>query len=195
MNKVIEHVVLPTQRDLLSEGENDLYLSENNNADALGEQLYRAYYTRIHRYFSFRVFDKSEADDLAQTVFLKIFVSLKSGIWGGAGDIFYIFTVARNTLIDYFRKSKHAPIVSDELVHAFAESGMMSGEILQSEQHESLFSAMKGLRAEEAEAVRLRYFADMDYARIAEAMEKGECAVRQLVHRGIKSLRTTLAVS
>ena len=92
------------------------------NPAVLGEMLYTAYYTRIHRYFSFRIFDKYEADYLAQTVFLKIFASLKSGLWEGTGGICYIFTVARNTLIDYFRKNKHASIASDTLVDIFSDS-------------------------------------------------------------------------
>lgn len=167
-------------------------MGEEKNFDAIGEMLYSTYYTRIHRYFSFRIFDKCEAEDLAQTVFLKIFLSLKNGLWEGTGDICYIFTVARNTLIDYFRRSKHALIISDELVDLFADSVTTSGSSEQSEQRELILCAMKDLRNEEVEAVTLRFFEDMEYSHIAKIMKKNECAVRQLVHRGLKALKVSL---
>jgi RNA polymerase sigma factor (sigma-70 family) len=170
-------------------------LSGIKNMDLLGEQLYKMYYVRIYRYFNFRVFDKSEAEDLAQTVFLKIFASLKKGLWEGTGDICYIFTVARNTLIDYFRRNKHASIVSDDLVGTFSDSLHTEDIIVQSELREQLLSAMQHLRKEQAEAVKLRYFSDLDYPAIAKLMQKKEDAVRQLVHRGLASLKANMNAS
>lgn len=157
--------------------------------ERIGELLYKAYYRRIERYFSFRIFEKHEAEDLAQTVFLKIFASLRKGQWEGSGGICYIFTVARNTLIDYFRRRKHALVVSDELVEAFADSTFADDSIERTEQKELILSAMRDLRKEEVEAVILRFFSDMEYPAIAKIMKKKEEAVRQLVHRGIKALK------
>lgn len=164
-------------------------------SETLGEKMYKNHYTKIHRYFSFRIFDKCEAEDLAQTVFLKIFRSLKSGLWEGAGDVAYIFTVARNTLIDHFRRGKFASIVSDDLVENFSDSIMSSDTMDHSEQREQremLASAMKGMRKAEGEAVTLRFLSDMEYPMIAKIMKRKEDAVRQLVHRGLKSLRLVL---
>lgn len=168
------------------QGGTAIYEKEVN---AFGEMLYREYYARIHHYFNFRIFDKEEAEDLAQTVFLKIFRSLKSGVWEGAGGICYIFTVARNTLIDYFRLKRHTSIVSDELVQLCGDVSMPEHTSGVFEYKEVIDNAMNDLREEEREAVTLRYFSDMEYSAIALVMKKKECTVRQLVHRGLKSLR------
>ena len=88
----------------------------------MGEELYNAYYLRIYKYFKFRLRSKFDAEDLAQTVFLKVITSLQRKMWDGSGALCYIFVVARNTLIDYFRRKKHACIVSDELVDMVAET-------------------------------------------------------------------------
>ena len=196
MNKVLKKNIHVSPADILPEIQSfvQAYFTGATSIDALGEMLYTKYYSRIERYFSFRISDKSEAEDLAQTVFLKIIMSLKNGLWEGTGDICYIFTVARNTLIDYFRRAKHASIVSDELVETFADSVTTTGHMLQREQRELLLAAMEDLREEEAHAVTLRYFADMEYPLIAKTMHKKECAVRQLVHRGLKSLRSNAAL-
>lgn len=156
------------------------------------EELYEQCYARIFRYFSFRLPSKENAEDLTQTVFLKICASLKNGIWNGQGHIHYIFTVARNTLIDYFRRSKHTPIASDEIVDSMADSATTSGPIEDRELREVLNGAMSHLRKNEVEAIRLRFFADLDYRNIAKIMGKREDAVRQLVHRGLRSLRGLL---
>ncbi len=180
---------------LSEENGTEMLLSRVEAADSatlLGDTFYRSYYDRIYRYFSFRLFDKSEAHDLTQTVFLKIFSSLQRGLWDGAGDIHYIFTVARNTLIDYFRQNKHAMIVSTDLVYALADSVTDAGIIDQGQHRELLASAVGKLRKEEGEAVAYRFFADMEYKHIAQIMGKEVCTVRQLVHRGLKSLRGKL---
>ncbi len=155
-----------------------------------GEEMYKAYYSRILRYFAFRIFDKEEAEDLAQSVFLKIFRSLKSGMWGGVGGVAYIFVVARNTLIDYFRAKRHTTIVSNELVDAYGVSEDSScGSILSRGRTEIINTAVSGLRKDEAEAVSFRFLSDMEYSAIALLMGKKECTIRQLVYRGLQNLK------
>ena len=129
------------------------------------------------------------AEDLTQTVFLKIYSSLKNGIWNGQGRVQYIFTVARNTLIDHFRRNKHATIASDELVESVADTCTTSGPIEDRELREMLTDAMGNLRENEIIALKLRFFSDLDYRTIAKIMGKREDAIRQLVHRGLRSLK------
>lgn len=170
-----------------------LSIDDEKKSIAMGEEMYRAYYVRIKHYFAFRIFDKEEAEDLAQTVFLKIFRSLKSGIWAGAGGISYIYAVARNTLIDYFRAKRHTTIVSNELVETFGNIPDSSCASLESrDRTEILTAAIGDLRKEEAEAVTFRFFSDMEYSVIAQTMGKKECTIRQLVHRGLKSLQVNI---
>ena len=158
----------------------------------MGEELYNAYYLRIYKYFKFRLRSKFDAEDLAQTVFLKVITSLQRKMWDGSGALCYIFVVARNTLIDYFRRKKHACIVSDELVDMVAETVGVDSIAYSSGQHERIMSSINELRREEAEAVTLRFMVDMEYSLIAKMMGRREDSVRQLVHRGLKNLRGTL---
>ena len=162
------------------------------SAENLGEHLYNSYYTPLFRYLYFRVRNHDDAEDLAQTVFVKAFNSLKEGMWNGAGGIKYLFTIARNTLIDHYRRAKHVAIASDELIESFADLVATDGPVEERERRELIASGLKVLRDTEAEAVNLRYIADMDYDAIAVIMGKRPDAVRQLVHRGLKTLRKFL---
>ena len=159
------------------------------NINTALDEMYAECYTRIFRYFSFRLSSKENAEDLTQTVFLKIYSSLKNGIWNGQGRVQYIFTVARNTLIDHFRRNKHATIASDELVESVADTCTTSGPIEDRELREMLTDAMGNLRENEIIALKLRFFSDLDYRTIAKIMGKREDAIRQLVHRGLRSLK------
>jgi len=160
---------------------------------ALAERLYVSHYTPLYRYLFFRLRNRSDAEDLTQTVFVKAFCSLKSGMWDGGGDIHYLFTIARNTLIDYFRRAKHTPIASDELIESRADKLTTGAPVEERERKELIAAGIAKLREAEAEAVTLRYLADMEYGAIAKLMGKREDAVRQLVHRGIKSLKGHLS--
>ncbi len=168
-------------------------LAPRARVDILGEALYELHHDRIHRYFSSRIFNLIEAQDLSQTVFLKIITSLKSGLWDGKGGIAYLFTVARNTLIDHYRKNKHASIVSDEMVETYAGSVMHTSLVESGEQREAIRSAMQYLTPGEQEAITLRFFSDMEYPAIAKQLGKRENSVRQLVCRGTRALRVHLA--
>jgi len=178
---------------------NQAQLKEEERApediQALGERLYVSHYTPLYRYLFFRVRNKRDAEDLVQTVFVKAFASLKDGVWDGAGDIHYLFTIARNTLIDHFRRGKHAPITSDELIESTADLVTTSGPVEEREHRELIAVGIQKLKPAEAEAVTLRYMADMEYGDIARLMQKREDAVRQLVHRGLKSLKHHLEES
>lgn len=174
---------------------NEHSLQENHTEEdvrALGERLYVSHYTPLYRYLFFRLRNKRDAEDLAQTVFVKAFASLKNGIWDGAGDIHYLFTIARNTLIDYFRRGKHAPITSDELIESCADTVTTSAPVEEREHRELIAHGLEKLKPAEAEALTLRYLSDMEYGEMAKIMDKREDAVRQLVHRGLKSLKAHL---
>lgn len=162
------------------------------NASTLAEKLYTEHYQALYRYLCSRLHNIADAEDLVQTVFVKAFVSLKNGIWTGEGNIFYLFRIARNTLIDYYRRSKHMVIASDELVEKVADCFTTLGSAVDREQQEFLSMLVGKLRASEARAVTLRFFSDMEYESIAKIMNKREDAVRQLVHRGLRSLRALM---
>jgi len=159
---------------------------------ALGEQLYLDHYATLYRYLYARLHSKYDAEDLAQTVFVKAYTSLKKGLWDGGGDIYYLFTIARNTLIDYFRRNRHTPIASDELIAGLTDTVITSAPGEEREQREYMSGVLDKLRPSEGKAVEFRFFNDMEYREIAEKMHKREEAVRQLVHRGLKSMREYL---
>lgn len=168
-----------------------LILSAKNGNNHAFEEVYRQYYTPLFRYIYVRVKNKHEAEDITQTVFLKVWNALPSWNENHTSPLSFFFTVARNTLIDFFRKSSHKEIVSDELIYNQADVHQTTDkEHADNELKEILDHAISQLSEEQQEIITLIYTNDLTYPEIAQITGKREDAIRQIHSRAIKKLRT-----
>ena len=80
--------------------------------EAFGE-LYSIYLDRIYRYVFYQVKDKMTAEDLIEEIFIKAWKAI--GSYRGKGLAFssWLYRIAHNYLVDYFRKSTEAQVVRD----------------------------------------------------------------------------------
>ena len=88
-----------------------MQLAKNGDTEAFG-QLYELYFKPVYRYIYLRTKSKEEAEDLSQVVFIKIFKSIGGFQEQNKQPLAYFFTIARNTVIDHWRKKKDILIPS-----------------------------------------------------------------------------------
>lgn len=89
--------------------------AETKTAKVALASLYEEYYDRIVRYIFIRINDQSEAENLGGDVFLRALPSL--GSYRGRSEQMraWLFSIARNIVVDYQRKmSKRKDISIDE---------------------------------------------------------------------------------
>lgn len=166
-----------------------ILLAKNGDEQAFDE-VYNTYYTPLFRYIFTRIKDKGEAEDMTQIVFMKIWQAIAGWSDEHTSPIAFFFTVARNTMIDHFRKNSHKEIVSDEVVDMFAEvKGGTDDESKKRELGEIMQQAVAKLSEEQQEIITLFYTNDLTYKEIADITGKREDAIRQLHSRAIKKLR------
>lgn len=79
-------------------------MSTFNNSAKLFNELYFEYYKPVVSYFSKR-FDKNEAEDLAQTVFLKLWAYIRV-VPEIKRKKSLVFKIAKNVLVDRLRQKK-----------------------------------------------------------------------------------------
>ncbi len=167
---------------------NLLNRAKNGDKEAFGT-VYESYFTQIYRYIYFRVKNKELAEDLVQTVFIRIFVNLDS--FNPKYPRAYFFTVAKNIITDHWRKKKD--ISFDETDGVFtnimAEGDDPLEQVEKQEKQEKIHQALQTLPEDQKEALSLRFIHQFSNQEISEVMEKKEPAVRQLQSRGIKKLR------
>lgn len=167
---------LPDEADLIRR-------ARARDASAYG-RLYDSYAQRIYRYIYFRVTDVETAEDLTSAVFLKAWENIQR-YRPGAPFLAWLYTIARNTVIDHYRT--HKPVVQIEDVVISQDAGLDDG-LDQQHDAELLRRAMQGLTDEQREVLALRFIQEMDTEEIARQMNKTAGAVRALQMRALQAL-------
>ncbi len=155
--------------------------------------LYKEYYTPIYRFIYFRVKSKEEAEDLAQTVFLKVYATLSDMQGETTAPRAFFFTVARNAIIDHYRKQSYRNHSGEEAMIDIADDDVRPDEARAiSEETDRLKQAISQLTKEQQEVIILKFINELETKEIAQAIGKREDAVRQIQSRAIKALRKIL---
>ena len=79
-------------------------------------KLYDLFYTKIFRYVAYKVGNREDAEDITAEVFIRMLKSINSFSFQGHPFSSWLFRIARNMVVDYFRKNsrrKTAPLVRD----------------------------------------------------------------------------------
>ena len=154
-------------------------------------KLYNHYLTPIFRFVYFRVRSSEDAEDLSQHIFLKVWGALPE--FGREGTSFsaWLYRIARNTVIDYWRKKKDIPL--DPVSPIFHNQRDLSNDPNQQaalkEDAEFLRSSLHILKEDQQTVLTLKFLEGLSNAEIAEIMQKSEGAIRQIQSRALKVLR------
>ena len=132
----------------------------------------------------------SEAEDLTQEIFIKVFQTLKT--YDAAQGTFstWLNRVARNHLVDHYRRTRKDRVTSsleDELGHLEEKPSAGTGPVARveaRERKEMLQAALDRLSPDMREAVILRDFQDLDYEEIAQVLGVPEGTVKSRINRG-----------
>ena len=154
-------------------------------------RLYEDYFDRVYRYVALKIGNRTEAEDMTQQVFLKAYKSISSYRWKGVPFSSWLFRIAHNQMVDFFRRaSKRRTVPLDETLLPSSDDPVRAVE-----RHlnvEELARATARLTEAQREVVSLRFAGGLAIAEVARAMGKSEGAVKALQHSAIVALRKTL---
>jgi RNA polymerase sigma-70 factor (ECF subfamily) len=156
-------------------------------------QLYEAYFDKIYRYIVIKTGNKADAEDMTQQVFLKAYQSIESYKWKGAPFSAWLFRIAHNQIVDFFRKQSKRPTVPLEEWTAVSSDNPLRTV----ESHfdiERLRKATLQLTSAQQEVISLRFAGGLAIAEVARTMGKSEGAVKALQHSAVAALRKLLLV-
>lgn len=159
-------------------------------------KLYDEHSSAIYRFLFLRVRSKEIAEDLAQEVFLRILPRVKDGSLVETTALPYLYTIARNALIDYFRKKKSLLFEeSDDIYLTPAEESndtSADGLALLGDDKALIARALDTLGEDARAVITLHYMEELAFDEIAAVMNKTEEAVRQIKSRALKKLRENI---
>ncbi len=161
---------------LLSDNEL-IHLYINGNETALSV-LVKRHKRRIYSYIYLITRNKSLTEDVFQDTFFKVIQTLKKGKYNEEGKFLpWILRIAKNLIIDHFRKTKKMPsisyVINDEgeettIFDIIPDVNNQSGNIEEQTQlKKDIRSIVNELPIEQKEVVIMRTYYDMSFKEIA----------------------------
>ncbi len=164
--------------------------AKRGDAEAFG-RVYELYFTPVFRYVFLRIRNKEESENITQEVFLKVFKVIDRFEERGKSPLNLFFTVARNTLIDFWKKKKD--LLIEDLGHNFSELNNLYSDAERNTEvgllNEEIHKALGTLMGEQRDVIELRFFVGLKTKEIAELLNKREEAIRQIQCRALKVLK------
>ena len=134
--------------------------------------------------------EKIAADDLMIEAFALMFVKRRPVSEDGSFRA-YLYKTARRLAGKAIKKHR-IHIGLEELPFELPGEVLADTNLFENERKKQLYEAMEELKPEYQEALYLVYIEDMSYRDTAEVMGRSESQIKNLVHRGKKSLKESL---
>lgn len=175
--------------------DHDLMRSVSTGDEKAFETLILRYQEAVFGYFRRSGAGIQDTEDLAQETFIKIFRS-SANYSPTASFTTFLFTVARNCLIDFLRKKKRRPNYSefDETIFIVKEGmGAPDEELKRRELEQAVALAMEKLPLKHRETLVLAEGQGLKYQDIAEILDIPVGTVKSRIFSAVKALRYSLS--
>ena len=166
--------------------------------DTAWEELVKVYTRRVYALCYRFTNSPTEAQDLTQEVFLRVFRTLKSFRVGEGSFLVWLTRLTRNLLIDHYRRSRadrvtdsieeQRGVLEEKVTLSTRTDGMLAGR----EASEALQAGLAKLSPELREAVILRDVEELEYREIAQTLRVPEGTVKSRLNRGRAELARVL---
>ena len=164
------------------------------NDDEAFTELYEKYFPLVYGMIFARLKDVTAADDVVSEIFMKVALNLDSHDKKYAFST-WLFTIARNTLADYYRRQIRRFEESwDEFLEREAPiSEQPEEKLLASERTEKLLRAVGKLTELQRRIIELKYWSELSNVEIAEILGLSASNVGFIHYQAMKRLRAMLA--
>lgn len=155
------------------------------------EEVFKEYHKRIVNYIYGKVSDYDLAEDLASTVFVKMCNKFDDFDENKASITTWIFTIANNTVIDYYRTRKVHEDIEDNDV---SSDGEIDEELLEEEKLEELADALSKIPERERDLIVLHYYKNLTLKDVAIKMGMSYANVKIVHNKALMHLREYIEV-
>jgi RNA polymerase sigma-70 factor (ECF subfamily) len=159
--------------------------------------IYEKFADALFRYIYMRCGNAALAEELTGDVWVRVVERLPTFRFVGSDTeaVFagWLYTIARNLLIDSYRRKRflHVP-----LAETLSSRDMMPDElVIADDDRRALRLAIEQLTADQREVVLLRFINECSNAEVARLTGRSENAVKVMQHRALTALARLLGVS
>lgn len=146
----------------------------NGNEDCL-RMLINRHKSQIYSSIYLLVKDEYLAEDIFQETFLKVVNTLKQGKYQEQGKFVpWVMRIARNLVIDHFRKSNKLPVITDQEGYNFLENldvkedSNREEDMITEQSKERIKHLIQRLPEKQKEVLVMRHYAELSFKEIAD---------------------------
>jgi RNA polymerase sigma factor (sigma-70 family) len=152
--------------------------------------FYEEYMPKVYKYIGYRIASTQAAEDLTSAVFEKALVKFESYRQEKAAFSTWIFAIARNTVIDYFRLLKKEDSLDGEGMPDVPDRAALPAEAAeQSDEIRRLHYCVDKLSSPEKDIISLKFGAELSNRDIARHIRLSETNIGVIVFRTVRKLR------
>ena len=163
------------------------------------EILVKKYIKPIYFFILYFAGNTSDAEDLTQDVFVKVWKNLKK-FDGEKGFKTWIFSIAKNTSIDFLRKKKTIPFSEFEndeganaIMDTIADPAPLLNEIFEDKEKSGIIaSAIEKLSLTDQKTLSLRYSNEYSFREMSEILDEPVNTVKSRCRRALLNLKKIL---
>lgn len=164
-------------------------------------ELFEEYYDSILRYCIYHTSHVETARDITAETFYKVFKNLGRFRFTGAPFSAWLYRIAGNEVIDYFRKKKHSnkllsEAMAREEIESFEsrknlqdEAEALQRKLENNRTYQKVRLAMDKMPLRYRDVLVLRFVEEKKISEICEILGKKEGTVKSLIFRGIAVLK------
>src|SRR3989338_1038262 len=155
-------------------------------------QLYDSYIKKIYNFVYYKTWHRQTAEDLTSQTFFKALTKIKQfdEIKGSFSS--WLYKIARNTVIDYYRQNKADLNIDD--IWGLADSQDFASEIDNQQKLGDVQKYLQNLKPDQKEIVIMKLWDGLTYQEIAEITGKTVAACKMTFSRTMARLRENLAL-
>lgn len=156
--------------------------------------LYSRYFDRVYSYVRVALANEHDAQDAAQTVFMRMYEALPRYRQHGQPFEAWLLRIARNHVIDHMRKNNRIEVSDPSDVEHRHESllAKRSDALVRPPawiDEEELLGLVEQLSQEQRQTLVLRFMLDLSVEETAHVMDRSPEAVRALQFRALRFLK------
>lgn len=156
------------------------------------EHIYNQYIDKIYRFVFIKVSSKETAEDLCSETFSRFWQELKQGK-NIENPRAFLYQVARNLIIDYYRIKPRIQLASVEGAQIIDPGVNLEEAQLLKSDLETIKAGLRNLKQDYQDIIIWRYLDELSVPEIAEMLGKSEGAVRVEIHRALAALKSDLS--
>ncbi|MEK4424727.1 RNA polymerase sigma factor SigX [Solibacillus sp. FSL K6-1523] len=164
--------------------------------ESIFHRLYDTYHQDVFNFLTYLVKNRTIAEDLSHEVYVRVLKSYER-FEGKSSEKTWLFSIAKNVAIDYFRKKQ----IRDR--HSFTTFDWENEQLVSpmstpeqftelSDQMRQLLEALEACTGDQKMVIIMRYMQELTIQETAEVLGWTEGKVKTTQHRALKKLREIL---